>query len=52
MNSKERALAILDRRPVDRLPMDLWHTPGIAVALRQHFGVENIFATVDEVVRP
>ncbi len=44
MNAKERILAILDRRPVDRLPVDLWHTPEIAAALRDHFGVQDDLA--------
>src|SRR5512140_3789086 len=44
MNSRERVLAILNRQPVDRLPVDLWHTPEIAAALRAHFGVQDDFA--------
>ncbi len=43
MNSKERILAVLNRQPVDRLPVDLWHTPEIAAALRRHFGVADDF---------
>ena len=34
MNEKERVLAVLERQPVDRLPVDLWHTPEIAAELR------------------
>lgn len=41
MNPKERILATLDRRPVDRLPVDLWHTPEIGAALQRHFGVTD-----------
>jgi uroporphyrinogen decarboxylase len=41
MTPKERILAVLNRQPVDRLPVDLWYTPEIAVALRQHFGVQD-----------
>ena len=41
MNSRERVLATLNRQPVDRLPVDLWHTPEIAAALRAHFGVHG-----------
>jgi uroporphyrinogen decarboxylase len=44
MNSRERILAVLNRQPVDRLPVDLWHTPEIAAALREHFGVRDDFA--------
>jgi uroporphyrinogen decarboxylase len=44
MTPKERILAILNRQPVDRIPVDLWHTPEIAAALRQHFGVADDFA--------
>jgi len=29
MNSNERILAVLNRQPMDRLPVDLWHTPEI-----------------------
>jgi len=55
MNSRERVLATLNRQPVDRLPVDLWHTPEIAVALRRHFGVQDDFAMwqalgLDEIV--
>lgn len=38
MNMRERLLATLSRRPVDRLPVDLWHTPEVGVALRRHTG--------------
>jgi uroporphyrinogen decarboxylase len=41
MTPKERILAVLDRRPVDRLPIDLWHTPEIGELLRWHFGVAD-----------
>ena len=44
MTPKERILAILNRQPVDRLPVDLWHTPEIAAALRNHFKVADDFA--------
>jgi len=44
MNSRERILAVLNRQPVDRLPVDLWHAPEIAAALREHFGVQDDFA--------
>jgi uroporphyrinogen decarboxylase len=44
MKPKERILAVLDRKPVDRLPVDLWHTPEVGVALRRHFGVADDLA--------
>ena len=44
MTPKERILGILNRQPVDRLPVDLWHTPEIAAALRSHFKVADDFA--------
>jgi len=44
MTPKERILAVLNRQPVDRLPIDLWHTPEVAAALRRHFGVADDFA--------
>jgi uroporphyrinogen decarboxylase len=37
MTPRERILAVLERRPVDRLPVDLWHAPEVAAALRRHF---------------
>jgi uroporphyrinogen decarboxylase len=44
LTPKERILAVLDRKAVDRLPVDLWHTPEIGAALRQHFGVADDLA--------
>lgn len=41
MNAKQRVLAALNRDPVDRLPVDLWHTPEIGSQLRKHCGVES-----------
>ena len=38
MNSRQRTLAILDRRPVDRPPVDLWYTPEIYDKLLDHSG--------------
>lgn len=43
MTPKERIRAVLDRKPVDRLPVDLWHTPEIAEALRRHFDAQDDF---------
>lgn len=44
MTPRERILAILNRQPVDRLPVDLWHTPEIGALLRQHCGVADDLA--------
>lgn len=44
MTPRERVLAILNRRPVDRLPVDLWHTPEIGEILRLHCGVTDDLA--------
>lgn len=33
MNARDRVLSILERRPVDRVPVDLWYTSEIAAAL-------------------
>ncbi len=44
MTPKERILAILNRQPVDRIPVDLWHTDEVGAALRQHFGVADDLA--------
>jgi uroporphyrinogen decarboxylase len=34
-------MAVLNREPVDRLPVDLWHVPEIGEDLRRHYGVED-----------
>ena len=44
MTPRERILAILNRQPVDRLPVDLWYTPEIGALLRQHCGVADDLA--------
>jgi hypothetical protein len=41
MTPRERILAILNRQPVDRLPVDLWYTPEIGELLRRHCGVAD-----------
>jgi len=38
MNSRERVLAAIDRKPLDRFPTDIWATPEVWTKLRQHFG--------------
>jgi uroporphyrinogen decarboxylase len=37
MDPRERVLAVLDRKPVDRLPVDLWHVEEVGQALRRRF---------------
>lgn len=44
MSPRERVLAALRRQPVDRLPVDLWHTPEIGAALREYCGVADDLA--------
>ncbi len=44
MTPKQRVLAALSRQPLDRMPVDLWHTPEVGAALRRHFGVEDDLA--------
>lgn len=41
MNARQRVLALLDRRPVDRLPVDIWCVPEVLADLRAHFGVDD-----------
>ncbi|MDF1513656.1 MAG: uroporphyrinogen decarboxylase family protein [Anaerolineae bacterium] len=43
MHPRERILAVLNREPVDRLPVDLWHTPEIVDQLCRHLQVDNEF---------
>jgi uroporphyrinogen decarboxylase len=43
MNSKERVLAIVNGRPVDRIPVDLWYTDEVGKDLKEHFKVEDDF---------
>ncbi len=39
MTANERIRAALERRPVDRIPVDLWCTPEIGAVLRSYCGV-------------
>lgn len=41
MNAKQRVGAILDRRPVDRIPVELWVTPEVRDALYNHTGTNT-----------
>jgi uroporphyrinogen decarboxylase len=41
MTPKERVLAVVKREPVDRLPVDLWHTPEIVAMLCEYCGVDT-----------
>ncbi len=41
MNGKERILAALDRKPVDRLPVDIWYTAEVLDSLKSHYGLED-----------
>ena len=41
MEPKARVLSALQREPIDRIPVDLWHTPEIGADLCAHFGVDD-----------
>lgn len=41
MTSKERVLAALDRRPIDRVPIQTYLTPEMAAQLMRHFKVSE-----------
>ncbi len=41
MNARERTLAVLNREPVDRIPVDLWYTEEIGKDLRQYTGTST-----------
>jgi len=43
MTPRERILAILNREPADRMPVDLWHTPEIERMLIAHTGAADGF---------
>jgi len=36
MNSRERVVNILQRKAVDRIPVDIWHTPEVEDALKSY----------------
>ncbi len=44
MTPRERVLAILNRKPVDRIPVDIWYTSEIGEALKKHYRVQDDFA--------
>lgn len=37
MNSRERILAVINRQPADRVPVDIWHTDEVLESLMKHF---------------
>jgi uroporphyrinogen decarboxylase len=41
MNARERILAILKREPVDRIPVDIWHTDEVYQALLKHYAASD-----------
>ena len=41
MNPHTRVLSVLNRQPVDRVPVDIWLTPEVLDALKQHTGEED-----------
>jgi uroporphyrinogen decarboxylase len=44
MTPKERIQALLNRQPVDRLPVDLWCTPEVLDTLRAHVSLQDELA--------
>lgn len=44
MTPRSRVRAILNRQPVDRLPVDMWHTDEVEQALHRHFGTTDALA--------
>jgi len=44
MTPRERILATINRQPVDRTPVDLWVTPEVLQALRNHTGEDDELA--------
>ena len=43
MDSKERILNTLDRKPVDRIPVDIWHTSEVELALIDYCDASDKF---------
>jgi len=41
MDHRERVLAAIRHRPVDRVPTDMWATPEVQEKLFAHFGIES-----------
>ena len=44
MNSRERMLAAIDRKPVDRTPTDIWAVPEVRAKLAQRLGEDYLQA--------
>lgn len=47
MTRRERVLAAIERRPLDRFPTDMWATPEVVDRLKQHFGVSSLHEVWD-----
>lgn len=41
MNTHERITNVLDRKPVDQIPLDIWLTPEVLNDLRRHTGIDD-----------
>ncbi len=41
MNSRERILAVIEHKPVDKVPTDIWATEEIWKGLEEHFGTQS-----------
>ncbi len=44
MTPGERILSTIERKPVDRTPVDLWVTPEVLDSLREHTGERDELA--------
>lgn len=44
MTPRERILSTINRRSVDRTPVDIWCTPEILNVLREHTGLQDELA--------
>ncbi|MGI6207637.1 MAG: uroporphyrinogen decarboxylase family protein [Anaerolineae bacterium] len=47
MTRRERVLAAIERRPLDRFPTDMWATPEVASRLQRHFGCTDMVGVWD-----
>ncbi|NPV06994.1 MAG: uroporphyrinogen-III decarboxylase-like protein [Anaerolineae bacterium] len=47
MTRRERVLAAIERRPLDRLPTDMWATPEVSARLQRLFGCADMMGVWD-----
>ncbi|OFY68126.1 MAG: hypothetical protein A2V64_07795 [Bacteroidetes bacterium RBG_13_43_22] len=51
MDPRQRILNILQRKPVDRIPVDIWHTPEVETDLKNYCGASDDFEMWKKLVR-